>query len=181
MGFFKKKKFPKYVKGSSDLSHLPSYESQMEDYAKPDKLPKPKMLIPKFPKIPKTAFEKPVLEKPSYSAFPEEELSLDIPNRVPDKFELREEPEESLHEKSYASLPPVGGTEPIYVKIEDYKKAVKSISIINDKLNEAEDLLNEVIDLKKEEDGQLSEWHREMAEIKSKLMDVHKSLFEVGR
>ena len=191
MGLFhKNKKFPKYPKGSS-LPNLPKYESQTEEYYKPDQSHKPiHPILKEKEHMPKLKFKEDLDDSyPTLPKMPELHEDLDLPIRRPEKFELRsmeehEEPKmdfprERSPEKVYSS--PVQDSGPIFVKLDDYKKAVKNISFIRDKLDDAEDLLADIMDIKKEEDQQLADWHREITEIKNKLLEVDKELFEVHR
>ncbi len=192
--FNKHNKFPRYPKSSS-ISSLPKYESQTDDgfdkqnYYEEMKDEHEEAKKPDFfPNMKEYELEKP--------AFPTLGEDFNIPLRRPDKFELRtpevkeETPEESfmseMAQKSYVperfSSPMAGsGSEPIYVRLEEYRKAVKNIAMIRDKLDNAEELLTEILQIKKEEDDQISAWHKEITEIKNKLMEVDKDLFEVHR
>lgn len=198
MALFKRKdKFPKYIDTSSGMLNLPKYESQISDekYDEPENLKLP--IMPKAlvrierPKI-STNFEE--LADHYDDKYPED-LNLNMPIRSPGKFELRNPLEESkpiikepivkeqprfVPERIHEPITEPTG-EPIYVKLEDYKKAVKSIALIKEKLEETEDLLVDLTDLKQEEDQQLNQWTKEVADIKSMLMEIYKDLFEVGR
>ena len=197
MGLFNKhKKFPKYSKGAGSISNLPKYEAQMPEegdsryYEMPDKertnFSRMENEDARTSKMPEMRAE---YERPSFKPSPEEP-DFELPTRLPGKIELREpmkvplsEPVRESVERSYNPVGNYGnvGSEPIYVKLDDYKKAVKSIALIRDKIEEADELIGKIVQLKKEEDQQLNEWHREITEIKNKLMEVDRTLFEVDR
>ena len=181
--FHKNKKFPKYP--ASSLSNLPKYESQMDEHEfgevntsmmKNDDYNMSSGYSPVADEMPQMPEMKPM-------NLPD----LNIPIRRPEKFdlrlpEMREEPtpaRERFPEKVYSNA--MNDNSPIYVKLEDYKKAIRNISFIRDKLNEAENVLRDIMELKKEEDQQLVQWQKELIVIKSKLLEVDNGLFEVSR
>ena len=166
MSLFKKKTFPKYPKKSipSSLPELPRYESQME--------------VPEEePEIEQSSYA------PSYRAYqPVPEFhEIDLPRRMPSKPELRM-PEPMFDDYSKRSQMPQQrrNDEPLFVKIEDYKTAVKNIGVIKSKLNEIEAMIGDVMRLKQQEDAQLTAWHREITEVKTRLLEIDQGLFEVN-
>ncbi len=193
MDLFKKKKFPQYIKETPSLPNLPKYESQFGDQEF-KRTSKHDVIDYEMGK-PALDFEKPEFKAISDIGYKED---LNIPTRMPSKFELRtpEIKETSFNQSIVPTNIPyeekpvqeisakMMGTEmeqPIYVKLEDYKKAVKNISLIKDKLNETENIIVEIMNLKKAEDDQISVWQKEITEIKNKLLEVYKGLFEVNR
>ncbi len=194
----KHSKFPRYPKPASSLSNLPHYESQMNEPAEkqsyydepqdssfelpPFEMPSEKQASSPPARFPPTTGTS---EKSSFS--PPQDLSrLELPARRPANYDLRMPPlqEQSLENKKERmpdTMNMLQDTEPIYVRLEEYKKAVKNISFIRDKLDEAEQILSEIMQMKKEEDQQMMDWYKEITEIKNKLIEVDRGLFEVHK
>lgn len=126
---------------------------------------KPKIeSLPEFPKL-KESFpsyepQLPRVEKPSPPITPK--------FRFPETKPVFEEP--TFRQK------PVSG--PLFVKIDKYKAAVKTIDDIKARLNEAEKILRNLNKINDEEQHELSEWQHDITEIKEKLLKVDKDLFE---
>ena len=203
-------KFPRYPKSASSLSALPKYEPQVAESMEkqsyydmhdsdihdssielpPFDMPLQKQAMPSSAR-PSMATEP--LEKPTFpSQRSSDDLSrLDLPLRLPGNYDLRapivqesavQEPYfERKQERTPEAVTMLQDNEPIYVKLEEYKKAVRNISFIRDKLDEAEQILVDIMQLKKEEDQQMMDWHKEITEIKNKLMEVDRGLFEVHK
>ncbi len=68
---------------------------------------------------------------------------------------------------------------PIYIKIDKYKSAIKTLEEIKSKLIEAEKILNNLRKLKNEENEEFENWRSDIEEIKEKLLSVDKNLFEI--
>ena len=68
---------------------------------------------------------------------------------------------------------------PIFVKIDKYKEAVKTIESIRTKIEEAESLMKNLTRLREQEEKELQEWQSNLDDVKQKLMKVDKNLFEV--
>lgn len=66
----------------------------------------------------------------------------------------------------------------LFVKIDNYKRAMKTMADIKEKLYEIESILKKLENLKQEEDDQLTGWHNSLDDIKSKLLEIDKALFE---
>ncbi|MEK6934583.1 MAG: hypothetical protein AABW46_01765 [Nanoarchaeota archaeon] len=142
--------FPKYVEGSEESSFPKSIS------------------LPPFKKLPLPEFEEePQEQEHIYQETDFEEFQP--PTRRP----LFKEPFQSY------SMSQVSGSQPIFVKIEQYKAALKTLDDLKTKISEAEGLLIDLNQLKSQEDKELAQWQRQIAEIKNKLLDVDKNLFEV--
>lgn len=72
----------------------------------------------------------------------------------------------------------VGEEKPLFVKIEKYKTAVRHIDEIKAKLAEAEKILRNLNKIKQEEEEEIRAWQEDIDNIKNKLLDVDKVLFE---
>lgn len=68
---------------------------------------------------------------------------------------------------------------PIYIKIDKYKSAMKTLAEIKARLLEAEKILSNLQKIKNEEDQEFENWRNDIEQIKDKLLSVDKNLFEV--
>lgn len=73
----------------------------------------------------------------------------------------------------------LGESKPIYVKIEKYQAAIKTLEEIRSRLVEAEKIINNLQKIKNEEDSEFENWRKDVEEIKEKLLSVDEDLFEV--
>ncbi|MCD4759852.1 hypothetical protein K8R33_03115 [archaeon] len=71
------------------------------------------------------------------------------------------------------------GDKPIYVKIDQYKDAMTTIDRIKELCNEADKKLGEISRLRSSEDRELEKWQDDVDNIKDKLLQIDKKLFEV--
>ena len=174
MALFKNKKlFPKYPKASS-FQDMPKYEAQHNIKSEfRDKMPAlPELDIDDHPKF------------DMIKSFPENDFNrFETPQNDFKKFTEREASmmDEMTH-KPTQMMPTnnIGYNSPIYVKLEDYKEAVKKLHLIRNKISEAENLLSEIMEIKKEEDRQLADWKNQITDVKNKLMEIDRGLFEVN-
>ena len=70
-------------------------------------------------------------------------------------------------------------SKPIFVKLEKYKSAISTINELKKKIKEAEDLLSEIEQIKSQEDREISNWQKQVSDIKAKLLEIDRNLFEV--
>ena len=157
----KKGKFP------SAPMEFPRYESLSEKR------------VPMIPERTMPAVKEPSM--PSDFGFNQNFPDLDIPNRLPSKIELINPEREDYFKPRMEEMPmrtSMDVNEPIYVKIESYKNAVGSIRTVKQMLAETESILGEIQRLKVEEDKQISRWYDEISNIKAKLMEIDRTLFE---
>jgi len=68
---------------------------------------------------------------------------------------------------------------PLFVKMSKYKESIRTISLIKEKLSDAERVFHNLKKLKDQEDRELEEWQNKLNEIRQKLIKVDKDLFEV--
>lgn len=73
----------------------------------------------------------------------------------------------------------ISESKPIYIKIEKYKSAMKTLEEIRSRLTEAEKIINNLQKLKNEEDQEFENWQKDIEELKEKLLSVDEELFEV--
>ncbi len=132
-----------------------------------------------FQSVPYNIPEEP-RQEPSFS-FPD----LDIPKRRPSSdIKTQEEyPRDfDFPEQRIIPIGPERGSiradDALFVRIEEYKKSIDKIRHVKELVKEAEKILAGIQNLKTEEDKYLSNWHQEITEIKTKLMEIDKDLFE---
>lgn len=75
--------------------------------------------------------------------------------------------------------PSVMGDKPIYVKVDQYRDAMSTVDRIKDLCNEADAKLSEIGKLRASEDRELEQWQDDIEEIKNKLLQIDKKLFDV--
>ncbi len=66
----------------------------------------------------------------------------------------------------------------VFVKIEKFFSAKKTVSEVKQKLDEIDSLINKVREIKLREEQELAAWEKELTEIKSRLKDVSEHIFE---
>ena len=155
-----------------------------------DKLPslsstkKPDLDLPDFPgkereKVPmyesdlgsiKKAVEKPTEFKPMPGIPQREKLSSKKPKII------------SEHNERVAFKEPVhhvDSTKPIFVKIEDYKSAIRAIDSIKDRLDDASAALDQIEKIKDQEEREIGVWRDNIEKLKDKLLFIDEKLFEV--
>lgn len=100
---------------------------------------------------------------------PQEEFPSYEPQFRPEEFKIPIEKPRSITLES----------KPIYVKIDKYKSAMKTLAEIKARLFEAEKILDNLRKIKNEEDNEFENWRNDIEQIKEKLLSVDKELFEV--
>ena len=66
----------------------------------------------------------------------------------------------------------------IFVKLERFKEARDSLVKISEKLNQMDELLKMIKDLKSKEDEEISNWEKDIENIKSRISSVNREIFE---
>jgi len=66
----------------------------------------------------------------------------------------------------------------LFIKIDKYKSVMKNLDYIKEKLDELEKVVNKLDEIKKEEDEELSKWHSDLENLKERLSNIDKTLFE---
>jgi len=67
---------------------------------------------------------------------------------------------------------------PVFVKINDYKDVLNMMDVMKQKLKEVNSDLDKIKQLKAEEDRELTEWERNIAEIGKRLSFIDAAFFE---
>ncbi len=128
---------------------------------------KEELRLPELPKLPNL---------PRYEPM----LSRDIGNSIKDEVE-REIPVREKEVKFSAETKRFNMNEekPLFIKIDKYKEAVTNIDNIKSRITEAENIIEDLENMKNEEEKKLQEWKEEIENIKSKLLEIDKELFEL--
>ena len=113
----------------------------------------------------KKAVEKPVEFKP-IPGIPKRERKIKMVSKPIPK------PEPVVHHRSESG-------KPIFVRIEDYKGAVRALDSIKDKLDNANEALDKLERLKEDEEREIATWRNNIEKLKDKLMFIDEKLFEV--
>ena len=66
----------------------------------------------------------------------------------------------------------------VFVKIEKFKTAKKSLEVAKEKLEDVEDLLRKIRETKNREEHELSSWEKELSAVKARVRDVTENIFE---
>lgn len=67
---------------------------------------------------------------------------------------------------------------PIFVKLEKFKEARDSLVKISERLNQMDELLKMIKDLKAKEDEEITNWEKDIENIKMRISFVNKEIFE---
>lgn len=68
---------------------------------------------------------------------------------------------------------------PVYVKIEEYRDVLDIITLLKDKISEANGILDKINELKSKEDSELNHWQKGIDEIEKKISSIDKMLVSV--
>ncbi len=69
-------------------------------------------------------------------------------------------------------------TKDIFVKIDKFQSARKSLSSASEKVNEVESLLKKIRETRMREDQELTAWEKDLESVKTKIEEVSKNIFE---
>ena len=67
---------------------------------------------------------------------------------------------------------------PIFVKLDKFKEAKDSLVKIADKLDQMDELLKMIKDVKSKEDEEITNWEKDIENIKARIAFVNKEIFE---
>tara|TARA_Y100000310_G_scaffold283662_1_gene305809 strand:- start:551 stop:1144 length:594 start_codon:yes stop_codon:yes gene_type:complete len=67
---------------------------------------------------------------------------------------------------------------PIFIKLDKFNEAKESLEFMKEKLSEIDELLKSIKDVKSKEEKEISEWEKEMENLKSKLESLTTNVFE---
>jgi len=67
---------------------------------------------------------------------------------------------------------------PVFVKINDYKEILDIVDVMKQKLKETRVSLDRIKELKENEDAEISDWEKNIAEITKRLSFIDSAFFE---
>ncbi len=70
------------------------------------------------------------------------------------------------------------GKRPLFIKLEKFKESKESLTKIADKLDQMDELLKMIKDVKAKEDAEITEWERDIENIKARISSINKEIFE---
>lgn len=146
--------------------------------------------LPSFPDSPsqkkfsEVAIKDAINDKPVEKIVHEEDLP-----EFPDEKSLRFKTIEVDESRTKIPLPPETKeirtpimpkqkTSEVFVKIEKFNSARKSLSSIQQKVLQIEDLLKKIRETKMREEQELSNWEKEISSVKSQIQEVNQNIFE---
>ena len=97
------------------------------------------------------------------------------PSKLP---ELPAAPAEPHHAEPAAQAPAPQVESEVFVKIDKFQAAKKSLQTTKEKLEEIDRLLQKIKETTTREDAQLSAWEKEIASVKSRVKEVSENIFE---
>lgn len=109
-----------------------------------------------------------------------------IPNKNFKAVEMEEWSPEEIETKNEQATPvtmpkpAAGKSSNIYVRLDKFHTAKRSLEEIKSKVEEVEALLSKIREIKMREEQELSGWEKDIFNIKSRLQDVTDNIFERG-
>ena len=118
-------------------------------------------------------------DEKSFKTVEMDEWSSDKEKNEKSSFQLSSPPQQKpIINKPIQTQPKKETVGDIFVKIDKFYSAKKSIAAINSKVEEVENLLNKIREIKMREEQELSNWEKDLNLIKSRLKDVTETIFE---
>ncbi len=138
-------------------------------------------VMPDFPDIPDNMDqEEEVGYEPSIADIKNEvsrdDDNFDIPERKP---MIRPKLAPKMDEIFSDRIPSFDDEKPLFIKIDQYKDALKHLELLKSKIDDAEGLLKELDSVREEEEKKIEQWKADLNSVKEKLLAIDKSLFEV--
>ena len=84
-------------------------------------------------------------------------------------------PSPPLTSKSMSSI---SKQKEIYIKIDKFNSARRSIEFIGEKINQIDNLLKRVREVKLREEQELTGWEKELAVLRSRIKEINSTIFE---
>ena len=143
--------------------------------------------LPRLPDIPDLDFDS-NHDLPTYEEqIKDQPMARSKPIELPRLDEPKRPMFPRLNETRYNSSPRVEDVrsvsmmddKPIFVKIEKYKEALRTIKDIKERVNDAEGILRKIHGIRRTEEAELLHWEKELSDIKTKMLKIDKGLFEV--
>lgn len=129
----------------------------------------------KKPEERKLTLELPTIEQDLPRITPLAPLRM-APLRMPSPLRMESRMQEvPVTSESFAK--PSEKIEPIYVRLDKFKSAIKDFQIVQAKITEIENLLKEIREQKRKEDEELKGWEREIETIKIRMEAIEQNVF----
>ena len=119
--------------------------------------------------------KKPIIQQRHRERAPHREAPLLPPPKKEEVHELTEEYEKQVIE---IARPQKKEKNEIFVKIEKFQSARKSLEMIEKQIEEIDQLLKKIRETKIREEQELSSWENEITSVKARIDEVTKSIFE---
>ncbi len=71
-----------------------------------------------------------------------------------------------------------GEEKPLFVRIENYKDAMKMLERIKEELKRTDEVLEKLNEIRNNEERELEAWHSEVRKLKDRLLEIDRKLFE---
>ncbi len=116
-----------------------------------------------LPELPEWAPEKRVnLSSPVKST-----KTIEMEEWKPQRIEFSENVQNTVPQKKY-----------LFVKLEKFKESRESLTKISEKLNQMDELLRMIKEVKSKEDAEITEWEKDIENIKARISFINKEIFE---
>ncbi len=138
-----------------------------------------KPVIPRVPQFSPNKFKAIELPEEDWDTHPpdlnEDEISLPRAIKLP---ELRPFSKPSYSPAQQTMPKSVEQKQNVFVKLDKFHSARRTLSETRMKLDEIEELLHKIRETKMREEQELSSWEKEVTTIKSKLQEIRENIFE---
>lgn len=166
------------------------WDKKKNDHGLPD-LPmssRPTIPMKRMPDIPEVHIEEDIHQLPS---FPDSPISKGFSQTAIREAVSAEEQESApiikeqwepmpLPQENMPIMPPkrMAENKPIYVRLDKFQAAKKTLDELRTMVTESEELLKKVRELKIREDQELSAWEKEMQLIRARINNVSADIFD---
>ncbi|MFT4304840.1 MAG: hypothetical protein ACMXX8_02005 [Candidatus Woesearchaeota archaeon] len=69
---------------------------------------------------------------------------------------------------------------PVFVKIDDYKDVLDIMSLLKEKINEANSILDKISEVKSKEDAEIENWRSNIEDLQLKISTMDKTILDVN-
>lgn len=69
---------------------------------------------------------------------------------------------------------------PVFVKIDDYKDVLDIMSLLKEKINEANSILDKISEVKSKEDAEIENWRSNIEDLQLKISIMDKTILDVN-
>lgn len=184
---------PQMQEIKEDLTDKPTeetYETSITSVVQPKKVTEIESSLPHYeePAKSQSSYLEPSLNLPI--GLPPEEEKIVVPKKIDrPQTSFQERPITQVVERPIVErvervvqyerpAPPAPKNADIYVKIDKFMSAKKSLISIKDQVSQIDDLLKKIRETKLREERELSIWEKEIFSIKEKIRDVNDNIFD---